>query len=129
MSSHAEETPSVADRGGVAGPSALVLAEAACSLRQDTNPYPSARPNPNPEPKPEPHPERVGEHAAHWASEFGPAYTFQPTELDADALDSIRLYAQGLANVAPPLLLDTAAEAERRGSPHLNPSPSLNPLT
>ena len=76
------------------------LAEAACSLRQDTNPYPSARPNPNPEPNPE----RVGEHAAHWASEFGPAYTFQPTELDADALDSIRLYAQGLANVAPPLL-------------------------
>ena len=109
------------------------LAEAACSLRQDTNPYPSARPNPNPnpnpEPKPEPNPARAGEHAAHWASEFGPAYTFQPTELDADALDSIRLYAQGLANVAPPLLLDTAAEAERRGSPHLNPSPSLNPLT
>ena len=103
------------------------LAEAACSLRQDTNPYPSARPNPNP--NPEPNPERVGEHAAHWASEFGPAYTFQPTELDAAALDSIRLYAQGLANVAPPLLLDTAAEAERRGSPHLNPSPSLNPLT
>ena len=28
MSSHAEETPNVADRGGVAGPSALVLAEA-----------------------------------------------------------------------------------------------------
>ena len=100
------------------------LAEAECSLRQDTNPYPSARPNPNPEPNPE----RVGEHAAHWASEFGPAYTFQPTELDADALDSIRLYARGLANVAPPLLLDTAAEAERRGSPHLNPSASLDPL-
>uniref|UniRef100_A0A7S0HMP6 Methyltransferase domain-containing protein n=1 Tax=Phaeocystis antarctica TaxID=33657 RepID=A0A7S0HMP6_9EUKA len=54
-----------------------------------------------------------GEHAAHWAAEFGPAYTFQPTELDADALDSIRLYAQGLANVAPPLVLDTAAAAEQ----------------
>ena len=128
MSSHAEETPNVADRGGVAGPSALVLAEAGRGGLQPEaghEPLPWRSPNPNPEPNPE----RVGEHAAHWASEFGPAYTFQPTELDADALDSIRLYAQGLANVAPPLLLDTAAEAERRGSPHLNPSPSLKPLT
>ena len=49
-----------------------------------------------------------GEHAAHWATEFG-AYAFQPTEHDGGALDSIRLYTQGLANVAAPLQLDAAA--------------------
>ena len=55
--------------------------------------------------------------AAHWAAELGSAYSFQPTEYDSGALDSIRLYTQGLENVAAPLELDASAPEQWPAEP------------
>jgi SAM-dependent methyltransferase len=53
----------------------------------------------------------TGEHAA-WFSSALPAVTWQPTDLDAEALESIAAWrdSAALPNVLPPLLLDASAE-------------------
>ena len=50
----------------------------------------------------------TGEHCAHFAREF-PAQTWQPSDPDAQARDSIVVWTTGLANVRPPLDLDASA--------------------
>ncbi len=50
-----------------------------------------------------------GEHAAFFAERF-PALTFVPSDPDAAARASIASWCAGLANVAPPLAIDAAAE-------------------
>jgi SAM-dependent methyltransferase len=47
----------------------------------------------------------TGEHCAFFAERF-PALTWQPSDPDADALESIADWCAGLANVLPPLALD-----------------------
>jgi SAM-dependent methyltransferase len=47
----------------------------------------------------------TGQHAAHCAT-VQPAWTWQPTDVDADALAPIAARCAGLANVRPPLRLD-----------------------
>ena len=51
-----------------------------------------------------------GEHAVHFASAL-PHLTWQPTDLDPDALRSIAAYRAGarLPNLLPPLTLDAAS--------------------
>lgn len=49
-----------------------------------------------------------GEHAVHFARAF-PALTWQPSDPDADARASIAGWAEGLANVLPPLAIDAAS--------------------
>ncbi len=53
----------------------------------------------------------TGEHAA-WYSDALPAVTWQPTDRDQEALDSIAAWrdATGLANLLPPLWLDASAD-------------------
>lgn len=53
-----------------------------------------------------------GEHAVHFAAAF-PALDWQPSDPDSAALASIAAWSAeaGLANVAPPLRIDAAAEA------------------
>lgn len=50
----------------------------------------------------------TGEHCAHFAREF-PAQTWQPSDPDRQARESIAAWAQGLPNIRPPLDLDAAA--------------------
>lgn len=52
-----------------------------------------------------------GEHVVHFAGAL-PALTFQPSDPNPDALDSIAAWAQqsGAGNVLPPLRIDAAAE-------------------
>jgi len=52
-----------------------------------------------------------GQHTVHFAARF-PALTWQPTDLDDDALASIAAWAAdaGLPNVRPPLRLDASAD-------------------
>ena len=47
----------------------------------------------------------TGEHCAFFAERF-PALTWQPSDPDADALESIADWCAGLGNVLPPLALD-----------------------
>lgn len=58
-----------------------------------------------------------GEHAIYLAREF-PALTWQPTDVEPEALGSIAAWAQdaGLPNIAPPLQLDAAAHPWPVGS-------------
>src|SRR4051812_9368069 len=58
-----------------------------------------------------------GEHAVHLAGQF-PALTFQPSDVDATALASIEAWRQasGLANLLPPIALDTRSEPWPVGS-------------
>lgn len=51
----------------------------------------------------------TGQHAAHFGS-ARPAWTWQPTDADAQALAPIAARVAGLANVRPPLLLDVCAQ-------------------
>ncbi len=50
----------------------------------------------------------TGQHAAHAAAEM-PAWRWQPSDADGDALASIGAWCHGLPNVMPPLLLDVMA--------------------
>jgi len=50
----------------------------------------------------------TGEHCAHFAREF-PCQTWQPSDPDPEARESIAAWAQGLSNIRPPLDLDAAA--------------------
>jgi SAM-dependent methyltransferase len=50
-----------------------------------------------------------GEHVAFFAERF-PALTWQPSDPDPAALDSIADWCAGLPNVLPPLCLDASAE-------------------
>lgn len=50
----------------------------------------------------------TGEHVAAFAERF-PALTWQPSDPDAEARESIADWCAGLANVLPPLALDAAA--------------------
>jgi hypothetical protein len=50
-----------------------------------------------------------GEHIAFFAERF-PGLTWQPSDPDPAALDSIADWCAGLANVLPPLCLDASAE-------------------
>lgn len=50
----------------------------------------------------------TGQHAAHFAASE-PGWHWQPTDAEADALPSIAAWCAGLANVAPPVLLDVMA--------------------
>lgn len=50
----------------------------------------------------------TGEHVAYFAARF-PALTWQPSDPDPGALLSIADWAEGLANVRPPLALDASA--------------------
>src|SRR4051812_8758045 len=58
-----------------------------------------------------------GEHAVHLAGQF-PALTFQPSDVDPTALASIAAWreASGLANLLPPIALDTRNEPWPVGS-------------
>ena len=51
-----------------------------------------------------------GEHVAHFAQSF-PALEWQPSDPDAEARASIAAWAEGIANIRPPLALDAAAAA------------------
>ncbi|HEX8302060.1 DUF938 domain-containing protein [Sphingomonas sp.] len=51
----------------------------------------------------------TGEHCAFLAERF-PALEWQPSDPDADALESIAAWTEGLANVRPPLALDACGE-------------------
>ncbi len=50
----------------------------------------------------------TGQHAAHAAAAM-PAWRWQPSDADGDALASIGAWCHGLPNVMPPLLLDVMA--------------------
>src|SRR5690606_34025028 len=50
----------------------------------------------------------TGEHCAHFAREF-PCQTWQPSDPDPQARESISAWSAGLANIRPPLDLDAAA--------------------
>jgi len=52
----------------------------------------------------------TGEHCAFFAERF-PALTWQPSDPDGDALESIADWCAGLGNVLPPLALDAAKGA------------------
>lgn len=49
----------------------------------------------------------TGEHCAHFAARF-PGLTWQPSDPEPEARDSIAAWCEGLANVLPPLALDAA---------------------
>jgi hypothetical protein len=55
--------------------------------------------------------EGSGEHAVHFAQSF-PALTWQPTDIDPEALASIEAWRveTGLANLAPPIALDVTTD-------------------
>jgi cyclopropane fatty-acyl-phospholipid synthase-like methyltransferase len=54
----------------------------------------------------------MGEHAV-WFSRALPTVTWQPTDLDAEALESIAVWreSEGLPNVLPPLRLDASGDS------------------
>jgi SAM-dependent methyltransferase len=52
----------------------------------------------------------TGQHAAYFAEKW-PDLRWQPTDGVADQLPSIRAWTAGLANVAPPVVLDARSEA------------------
>ena len=52
----------------------------------------------------------LGQHAAWFAARF-PDITWQPTDIDPEALAAIPLWAGGLPNVRAPLALDVTADA------------------
>lgn len=58
-----------------------------------------------------------GQHAMTWGHRF-PAWTFQPTDLEPQHLESIAAYTEyyGLKNVLPPLLVDTTNEWPQVGN-------------
>lgn len=51
----------------------------------------------------------TGQHAAHFAA-AEPGWTWQPSDVTADALPAIAARCTGLANVLPPLALDVLAQ-------------------
>ena len=56
-----------------------------------------------------------GMHVAHWAAEL-PAWTFQPTEVEADMFASIQAYSSGQSNVLAPRPLDASDPAADFGA-------------
>ncbi|RYD47838.1 MAG: DUF938 domain-containing protein, partial [Sphingomonadales bacterium] len=51
----------------------------------------------------------TGEHCAYFAERF-PSLEWQPSDPDSEALHSIAEWAEGLANVRPPVALDAAGD-------------------
>ncbi|RYD68266.1 MAG: DUF938 domain-containing protein [Sphingomonadales bacterium] len=56
-----------------------------------------------------------GEHCAAFATRFA-SLTWQPSDPDPEAIDSIAAWTEGLANVRPPIALDAAGEWPVQGA-------------